>query len=143
MPDLNVYNHQGVIELSAGLCKRLQSCGRKALEEVLQKSGRRARIRNLDEIEVSFVDDETIEDLHLQFMGLAGPTDVITFDHGEIHISVETAREQASEYANDFERELMLYIVHGLLHLAGYDDATERESAVMEEMQSAILSKVW
>ena len=67
----------------------------------------------LDEVEVSFVDDETIADLHLQYMQIPGPTDVITFAHGEIHISVETAKAQASEYANDFERELMLYIVHG------------------------------
>ena len=143
MPELNVYNHQSVIDLTAGLCDRLRSCGRKALEEVLQLCTRPAGIRDLDEIEVSFVDDETIAELHLQFMGLAGPTDVITFDHGEIHISVETAMTQAREYANDFERELMLYIVHGLLHLAGYDDATERESALMEDMQSTILSNVW
>ena len=143
MPELNVYNHQKAIDLAAGLCDRLQSCGRKALGEVLRLCSKHAGIWQLDEIEVSLLDDETIADLHFQFMDLAGPTDVITFDHGEIHISVETSRTQAREYANDFERELMLYIIHGLLHLAGYDDATERESAVMEDLQSSILSKVW
>ena len=50
---------------------------------------------------------------------------------------------QAREYANDFERELMLYIVHGLLHLAGYDDATDKQSAIMDDLQSSILAKVW
>ena len=143
MPELNVYNHQAVIALSAGLCDRLQSSGHKALKEALHCSSESSVLQDIDEVEVSLVDDETIADMHLQFMNIPGPTDVITFDHGEIHISVETAELQSREYANDFERELMLYIVHGLLHLAGYDDATERESDAMDELQSAILSKVW
>lgn len=143
MPELNVYNHQLVIGLSPGLSERLQASGRKALSEALKCGSESSVLQDIDEVEVSLVDDETIADMHLQFMNIPGPTDVITFAHGEIHISVETAERQSKEYANDFERELMLYIVHGLLHLAGFDDATERESDAMDELQSAILSKVW
>jgi probable rRNA maturation factor len=143
MPDLNVYNHQKVIPLSADLCGRLHSSACKALPVVLRLAKKGSDLHGLDEVEVSFVDDDTIADLHLQYMQIPGPTDVITFGHGEIHISVETARSQAREYANDFERELMLYIVHGLLHLAGYDDATDKQSAIMDDLQSSILAKVW
>lgn len=143
MPDLNVYNHQKVIPLSADLSRRLHSSGCKAVSEVLRLARKGSDLHGLEEVEVSFVDDDTIADLHLQFMQIPGPTDVITFGHGEIHVSVETAKSQAREYANDFERELMLYIVHGLLHLAGYDDATDKESAIMDDLQSSILAKVW
>ena len=143
MTELNVYNHQKVIRLSAGLCSRLQLAGCSAVEQVLKIARPSSNLRRIDEVEVNFVADETIADLHLQFMQIPGPTDVITFAHGELHISVETARAQASDYANDFERELMLYIVHGLLHLAGYEDATERESEVMDDLQSSILAEVW
>ena len=143
MPNLNVYNHQKVILLSADLCGRLHSSACKALPVVLRLAKKGSDLHGLDEVEVSFVDDDTIADLHLQYMQIPGPTDVITFEHGEIHISVETAKSQASEYANDFERELMLYIVHGLLHLAGYDDATDKQSAIMDDLQSSILAKVW
>lgn len=144
MPNLRVYNHQDVVRLSAGLCRRLESCGLLALSEVLTLTQKNSSVlQDLDEIEVSLLDDEMIADVHLRFMSIPGPTDVITFDHGEIHIGVETAVIQAGEYGNDVERELMLYIVHGLLHLAGYDDGTEKEEAIMDELQQSILSKVW
>lgn len=143
MLELNIYNHQKVIRLSADLCGRLKASARDAVIEVLNLAQRGSNLSKVDEVEVNFVDDETIADLHLQFMQIPGATDVITFAHGEIHISVETARTQARDYANDFERELMLYIVHGLLHLAGYEDATEKQSGVMDDLQSTILAKVW
>ncbi|MGB2403139.1 MAG: rRNA maturation RNase YbeY [Akkermansiaceae bacterium] len=143
MLELNVYDHQEVICLSAGLRRRLQLAGRSAVKKVLKIARPESNLRKIDEVEVNFVDDDTIADLHLQFMQIPGPTDVITFAHGELHISVETAQSQARDYANDFERELMLYIVHGLLHLAGYDDATERQSEIMDGLQSSILAEVW
>jgi probable rRNA maturation factor len=143
MLELNIYNHQKVIRLSPDLCGRLKASARDAVIEVLNLAQRGSNLSKVDEVEVNFVDDETIADLHLQFMQIPGATDVITFAHGEIHISVETARTQARDYANDFERELMLYIVHGLLHLAGYEDATEKQSGVMDDLQSTILAKVW
>lgn len=143
MLELNVYDHQKVIRLSAGLCDQLELAGRNAVTQVLKVAKPDSNLARVNEVEVNFVDDETIAGIHLEFMHIPGPTDVITFAHGELHISVETARTQARDYANDFERELMLYIVHGLLHLAGYEDATERESDVMDDLQSSILAEVW
>ena len=99
-------------------------------------------LTQLDEVEISLVDDTTIADVHMRFMDVPGATDVITFDHGEIHISVETAHSQACEFANDFERELMLYVVHGLLHLAGHEDASDEGRATMDELQQKLLNEV-
>lgn len=100
-------------------------------------------LSQLETVEVSIVDDQTIADVHLRFMDIPGATDVITFDHGEIHVSAETARAQATEFDNGFERELMLYIVHGLLHLAGHEDATSEGRATMDTLQQSILNEVW
>lgn len=123
---------------------RFEQAGRlaqqKALALALDDS---CSLATADELEVNFVDDEVIADLHLRFMDIPGATDVITFEHGEIHISVETAARQAEQYGNGFERELMLYIIHGLLHLAGYEDAIEVEQLRMNRLQEGILAEVW
>ncbi len=103
----------------------------------------RSVLASLNELEVSLVDDATIADVHMRFMDIPGATDVITFDHGEILISVETARAQAEEFANGYEREVMLYIIHGLLHLAGHEDATTEGQGQMNALQSSILDQVW
>ena len=77
--------------------------------------------------------------LHRQFLGETGPTDVLTFQHGEMFISVEMAKRQARVFGNSLVRELQLYIVHGLLHLHGFDDRTPAEAHRMRRMQEKIL----
>ena len=139
-----VFNHQEVIVISDELIDLLESSAVRALPYVLKAARTVGSVlTNLQEVEVSLVDDATIADVHVRFMDIAGATDVITFDHGEIHISVETAREQAEEFDNNFERELMLYIIHGLLHLAGHEDATPEGLAQMNDLQQSILGQVW
>ena len=94
-----------------------------------------------EEIFVVLVSDRKIAAIHEQFMGIAGATDVITFQHGEILISVETAARQATEYKSDLSRELRLYIAHGLLHLAGYDDHSEDGFREMAKLQNELVEK--
>ena len=143
-PELTVYCHQEVICLSSELLQRLESAGCEALPKVLEMAVYPDSVLSrLSEVEVSFIDDATIADVHLRFMDIPGATDVITFDHGEIHISVETAQRQAAEFGHDFERELMLYMVHGLLHLAGHEDATDIGRSTMDKLQHSILNQVW
>ena len=79
--------------------------------------------------------------LHREFLSQTGPTDVLTFHHGEIFISVEMAKRQARVFGNSLVRELQLYIVHGLLHLHGFDDRTPAEARKMEEIQEKILNR--
>ncbi len=104
--------------------------------------GKGTALEGVGEVEVSVVSDTRIAEVHLRFMGIAGATDVITFEHGEIVISAETAARQAGEYGTGLEREMGLYVVHGLLHLNGYDDMTEEDAARMRGAQEAILTRV-
>jgi probable rRNA maturation factor len=79
----------------------------------------------------------------MDFMDIEGPTDVITFHHGEIVIGTEVAKRQAEEYAEPFGREILRYYVHGLLHLAGHEDAEESERKAMEAAQERIVEILW
>ena len=111
-------------------------------------------------VEVTFVDDATIADLHVRFMDIPGPTDVITFPLdddddptdvapgeepatarllGEIVVSTDTACRQAPEYGLDPLDEALLYVVHGVLHLLGYDDHDEADAERMAARQREIL----
>ena len=95
-----------------------------------------------EDILVVLVSDRKISAVHQQFMGIAAATDVITFQHGEIVVSVETAARQAIEFETDLLQELRLYIAHGLLHLAGYDDHSEDGFREMAKVQNELVAKV-
>lgn len=75
-------------------------------------------------------------------MGISGPTDVLTFEHGEILISAETAASYAGEYDLTPLQEIALYILHGLLHLRGFDDQTPSDHEEMYRVQSEIFSRL-
>jgi len=94
----------------------------------------------LPEVEVTLVSDATIARVHRDFMEIPGATDVITFDHGEIVISTETAQANATEYGRPLDEELARYIVHGLLHLNGYEDKEPAAAARMHRVQERILA---
>ena len=104
----------------------------------LQKR-KRTDLRKLHEIFVWLISDRRIALLHRKFLGQSGPTDVMTFRHGEIFISVETARRHARAFGNCLVHELKLYIVHGFLHLQGFDDQTPGEAYKMKRAQEKIL----
>jgi len=95
----------------------------------------------LREISVLIVSDRKIASLHRQFMNESGPTDVITFQHGEIFISAESARRNARRFGNAVARELRLYVVHGLLHLHGFNDRDEANARKMRIVQRKILAE--
>lgn len=97
---------------------------------------------DLGEIEVSLVDDATIAKVHGEFMDDPTPTDVITFHHGEILVSLDTARREGPGHGNSPEDETLLYIIHGLLHLNGHTDLREPDRTAMHLAQEAILDLV-
>lgn len=96
-----------------------------------------------DYVEISLVDDSTISAVHKKFMNIPGATDVITFQHGEIMISLDTASKQAEEFGESPEKELFRYMVHGLLHLRGYLDYQPDDRATMFELQETIIERLW
>jgi probable rRNA maturation factor len=94
-------------------------------------------------LEIALVDDATSEQVHRDFMNQEGPTDVITFHHGEIVICAEVAQRQADEYGEPLAREILRYLVHGLLHLAGHEDEEPLERTAMESAQESIVTALW
>ena len=93
----------------------------------------------LHEVFVWLISDRRMSWLHRKFLGEEETTDVLTFQHGEIFISVETAKRNARIFATSLIRELELYIVHGLLHLHEFDDRTPPEARKMKRAQEKIL----
>jgi len=136
-PQISVRNLQRKISLNAaGLEKFAAKAVRCCLETHKPKATELTKLRN---VFVWLISDRRMSRLHRQFLGQMGPTDVLTFQHGEIFISVETAKRHALAFGNSLQRELQLYIVHGLLHLHGFDDRTQPGARRMEKMQTKIL----
>jgi len=133
---IRVLNRQRKLAVNA---RRLETFAQSALSRCLKlprlKSG---VLKELTEISVILVSDRRIAQIHGQFMNEPGPTDVITFQHGDIVISVETAKRQAREFGATVDHELRLYLVHGLLHLAGFDDRTSAGAAEMKRFQERL-----
>ena len=102
------------------------------------------------QVTVALVDDHRLRQLHRDFMGLDSPTDVMTFaldapgegmiSGGDVVVSVERAADQAREYGLSTTDEVRFLIAHGVLHLAGWDDASDIDRARMLERQNELLA---
>ena len=101
---------------------------------------------------IIFVDNSYITDLNMRFFGKKKPTDVISFSfqdslnidiEGEIYISLEMAECQAHENDVSINNELMRLVIHGILHLIGYDDKTEYQKKIMTEREDYYLNKFY
>ena len=112
---------------------------------------RRRRI-DLREMSLALVNDARMSALHRQFMGIHGPTDVLTFPidederggvtSGEVVVCVPEARRQARRHTIPVRLELLLYSLHGMLHLLGYDDRTARDFRTMHRTEDDILTRL-
>ncbi|MCK4872332.1 MAG: rRNA maturation RNase YbeY [Phycisphaerales bacterium] len=103
------------------------------------------------EISVVLVDDATMRAEHLAYLSVDETTDVLTFDlrdeadgplDVEIKVCVDEARRQSAELGHDATRELLLYIVHGLLHCLGFDDHDEQSFERMHRREDEILDAI-
>ncbi len=123
---------------------------RRAAAAVLSAEGREDT-----HLSVAVVDDAHMADLHEQYSGIPGATDVLAFPLGddthdagdsgpppllgEVVVSVDTAVREAKERGLSTERELLLYVMHGTLHLLGYDDHDPEERRRMHQRQEELL----
>ncbi len=96
------------------------------------------------EISLAFVDNPTIHRLNMRYLKHDEPTDVLSFPlsdpgarklQGELVIGAEVAKEQAAERGHAVDAELVLYVIHGLLHLCGYDDHEPKDAELMSERE--------
>lgn len=98
-------------------------------------------------IDIAFVDVENCSRLHSDFFGDPDPTDVMTFPGdpddghaGDIAVCPHVAAEASVESGLDFNRELSLYIIHACLHLAGLEDNTSENTALMRQAESELMA---
>lgn len=106
----------------------------------------------LETLSLALVGDKRMADLHERFMGIPGPTDVLTFPldldprgrptSGEVVVCVPEATRRARGNGQPVERELLLYALHGMLHLCGYDDKTPRDYRRMHRTEDMILTQL-
>jgi probable rRNA maturation factor len=104
-------------------------------------------------INVIFVNDTYIQALNKQYRGKDKPTDVLSFNYdvekeagedlaGEVYISVETAQKQAKELGHSLQDEVLRLLIHGLLHIHGYDHETDEDYAEMNGLEMTVLSEL-
>jgi probable rRNA maturation factor len=137
LPQISVFNRQRKVAFDRGA---LEDFARRAVPLCAGQRG--TGLRKLAHVDVVVVSDRKISELHRRFLGISGPTDVITFQHGEIFISVETARRQAKTEGTSTFYELRLYLVHGLLHLHGFDDVEQEDREEMAALQERIVASL-
>ncbi len=140
MPAIALQNLQKRVRVNI---RGLGELATEALNHCLKlRAPKKSRLTELPEISIAIVSDRRMAALHEEFMNVSGPTDVLTFDHGEIVISADTASRNARAFRNPVARELLLYVVHGLLHLHGFDDRTPADRQKMEKAQDQIVREV-
>jgi probable rRNA maturation factor len=107
-------------------------------------------------LDIAVVDEREMKRLHGKWMGKATATDVLTFDlkrryddtpkrrnvEGQIVVCEDLARRRAREERGNWRDEVLLYVVHGCLHLCGYDDRTAGDAARMHRREDYILTKL-
>ena len=98
--------------------------------------------KHLDTIEVTFLTPAAIGKVHAAFMRDPTPTDVITFEHGEILVCPAVAEKQRRATGLTLHHEVLTYILHGLLHLCGLDDQNDQDFVRMHREQTQLLKKV-
>lgn len=105
-----------------------------------------SEIKTLGDISIIFCSDNYILDINIRYLNHDYFTDIITFDYcdgnrlsGDLFISVDSVKENSVEFGTDFDEELHRVIVHGLLHLIGYDDHTPEEQKIMRAKEDYYL----
>lgn len=106
-----------------------------------------SEIRRVGNISIIFCSDNYVLDINQKYLQHDYFTDIITFDYcegdrlsGDLFISVDSVRENSVEFGTEFKDELNRVIIHGLLHLVGYDDHTEKDIKLMRSKENYYLS---
>jgi probable rRNA maturation factor len=136
MIDIAVNNQQSSMEIDA---QRLTSAARKILEELGPPSC---------QLSIAVVDNESIHALNRQYLQHDYATDVLSFLleedekqlEGEVIVSAEMAQEQCQGFGWTADNELLLYVIHGVLHLVGLDDRDDEARAEMRAAEKRFLA---
>jgi probable rRNA maturation factor len=135
-PLLQFHHAQRSVRVNA---VELERFARIALALAWARRRPRAEIDFVPVVSINLISNRCMADLHARYRGMSGSTDVMTFQHGEIFISTQVARCNARVFGTSTKHELRLYIMHGLLHLCGFDDTTEPKRRQMNKVQTVLL----
>lgn len=144
--EILIKNQQKIIKLN-----------QRKIKGIIKKVLQHLKVDEETEISILFTDDKFIKSLNNKYRGIDKPTDVLSFSLkegavkspevesdkllGDIIISVETAQRQADTLNHSIEKELTVLLIHGLLHLTGYDHEKDKDYKTMREIESEILKK--
>ena len=142
MSSVTIENQQDHLTLNAGTIRELA-------ERLLDAEGQADR-----EASIILIDNTEMARLHMEYMGIEGPTDVLTFPYdeagnlgetdtplGDVFVCCQRAILEAKERGLSPEEEALRYVVHGLLHLCGYRDDTPEAKEAMWDRQEEFLSE--
>lgn len=148
-----IINHQNKINYTRELQQLIIS--------VVNTAAKLVKLAKNTELSIMIVDNSYIQELNFIYRGQNNPTDVLSFAMnelseaemdfdvpgeinvlGDIVISLEQAAAQCEEYGHSLERELGFLVVHGMLHLLGYDHESEEERSAMQDLEDRIMQLV-
>jgi len=135
LPLLHWSNRQRSVKIDLGKVRTIIAA---ALPLCLKKP-RKPGLKLPPAVEITLLGKDAISRVHAEFLDDPAPTDVITFEHGEILIGVTVVEMNARNFRHPVTHETALCTIHGLLHLLGYDDLSEKERVVMHRRQQEIL----
>lgn len=135
--------------------QKIAKIHRRRIREIIKNIIQYLKVDEKTEISILFTDDKFIKSLNKKYRGINKSTDVLTFNLeegdlkfpevdknkllGDIVVSVETAQRQANNLNHNLEKELMILLIHGLLHLIGYDHEEDRDNKIMQVKENEIL----
>lgn len=130
-------------------CQRIQPINLRLLRRITSVLLETLEISEFD-LGIYFVPPSRMAQLNEAFLSHTGSTDVLSFHYpdsipllcGEIFISVSDAKRQAREYRTTWQSEVVRYLIHGILHLDGYDDLEPRERRVMKRKENQLLREI-
>ncbi|MEM7600253.1 MAG: rRNA maturation RNase YbeY, partial [Verrucomicrobiota bacterium] len=124
-PALELFDHTEELRVDLEWLKKMAAL---AMPHCLEAKGtEKPVLPELEVVEVSLISDEEIARVHGEFMDDPTATDVITFHHGEVLVSIDTAERVGPEHQHTTVVEALLYVIHGFLHLNGHTDSSEPE----------------
>jgi probable rRNA maturation factor len=134
--------------------QKIAKIHRRRVREIIKNIIQYLKVDEKTEISILFTDDKFIKSLNKKYRGINKSTDVLTFNLeegdlkfpevdknkllGDIVVSVETAQRQANNLNHNLEKELMILLIHGLLHLIGYDHEEDRDNKIMQVKEKEI-----
>ncbi|HOJ37138.1 MAG TPA: rRNA maturation RNase YbeY [Ignavibacteriales bacterium] len=138
MKNLHIYNHTKY-SIDKKIIHKIVS----ELKKILDFS-----LKNID---INFVDSSTILKVNVDYLNHNYSTDIITFNYdgdtkvlnGEIFISIDDALNNAKEYNCTLDNELLRLIIHGFLHLVGYDDINEEDYSIMKPKEDELVNLLY